>query len=246
MTIALNKFQKNPYLFNPLIVALDVDNEVQALKIAEELTDVAGGFKLGPRLLLRYGPGLISQVAQFAPVFVDHKFFDIPSTMEASIRSVFAAGASLATIHAMAGKTALQRMAQVEAELNQIRPFKILAVTVLTSWKSFEEESQLFPKTEVKSGVSILGGEAKAAGLTGLVCSGEELDLFEDQGMFLVTPGVRRKKDATQDQSRLITPGQAIRNGASAIVVGRPIIAAADPRNEALDFSMAMLGSRYT
>ena len=245
MALAPNKFQKNPYLFNPLIVALDVDTEIQALKLAEELTDVAGGFKLGPRLLLRYGPSLISQVAQFAPVFVDHKFFDIPSTMEASIRSVFAAGASLATIHAMAGKTALQRMAQVEAELNQIRPFKILAVTVLTSWKSFESESDIFPKAEIKSGVSILGQETKSSGLTGLVCSGEELDLFEDQGLFLVVPGIRRKKDALQDQNRFMTPGEAMRSGASAIVVGRPVIAAADPRAEALDFSMAMLGSKY-
>jgi orotidine-5'-phosphate decarboxylase len=245
MAIALNKFQKNPFLFNPLVVALDVDNEFQALKLAEELTDVAGGFKLGPRLLLRYGPGLISKIAQFAPVFVDHKFFDIPSTMEASIRSVFSAGASLATIHALAGKSALHRMAQVEAELNQIRPFKILAVTILTSWKSFEIESDIFPRSDIKSGVSILGNEVKSSGLTGLVCSGEELDLFDNQDMFLVTPGIRRKKDPIQDQNRRMTPSEAIRSGASAIVVGRPIITAADPRAEALDFSMAMLGSRY-
>ncbi len=104
--------------------------------------NLCGGFKIGPRLVLKYGESIISQIAQYAPVFVDCKFFDITSTTVAAVRASFQAGASVVTVHAMNGYECLHELAKLEAELNSTRPFKILCVTILTSWsaKSFAEQ----------------------------------------------------------------------------------------------------------
>jgi hypothetical protein len=122
--------QSSEPMRNPIIAALDVDSRDQALKLADDLADVVGGFKVGPRLCLRYGQDLVKEVAARAPVFVDNKHFDIPSTMEAAVRASFEAGASLVTVHALSGREALTKMATLEKELSQKRPFKILAVTI--------------------------------------------------------------------------------------------------------------------
>ncbi|HPI41296.1 MAG TPA: orotidine 5'-phosphate decarboxylase, partial [Pseudobdellovibrionaceae bacterium] len=116
---------------NPLIVALDVDTDQEALGLVEELYDLVGGFKVGPRLNLRYGSELIQKISKRAPVFVDNKHFDIPTTMEAAVRASFESGASLVTIHALSGLESLKKMADLEIELSQIRPFRILGVTTL-------------------------------------------------------------------------------------------------------------------
>lgn len=244
MAIALNRFQKNPFLNNPLIVALDLNDEKKVYQLAEELSEVAGGLKIGPRLIVRYGLPMIKKLAEFCPVFVDHKFFDIPSTMESSVEAVFEAGASLATVHASSGRTALAKMAKLEERLNQERPFKILAVTVLTSWKS-AEESSAYLQQPIGETVLSLAKDVKEAGLNGLVCSGEELEMLAEKDFFLVVPGIRRKIDTAADQQRTMTPQEAIASGASAIVVGRPIIEAADPRGAAMDFAVAMLGGKF-
>ncbi|PWU13833.1 MAG: orotidine-5'-phosphate decarboxylase, partial [Bdellovibrio sp.] len=183
-------------LRSPLIVALDVDDLKQALKLAEELHDVAGCFKVGPRLVFRYGEAIIQQLARLAPVFVDCKFFDIPSTMVASVRAAFAAGASFVTIHALAGADALDLIARLEEELRQTRPFQILNVTILTSW----EDHRLPPnwiQQPIERHVQSLVGQVVAAGMDGIVCSPLELRFLANRDLFLVTPGVRldRPKD---------------------------------------------------
>ena len=94
---------------NPVILALDVDSRDQALQIADEVGEIVGGIKLGPRLCLRYGADFVREIAERAPVFIDNKHFDIPSTMEAAIRASFEAGATLATVHALSGLEALTR-----------------------------------------------------------------------------------------------------------------------------------------
>jgi orotidine-5'-phosphate decarboxylase len=227
-------------LQSPLMVALDVDSEAEVERLVAELADVAGCFKLGPRLIHRYGENLVRRISQNTPVFVDCKFFDIPSTMEAAIRATFQAGATFATIHAMAGPTALKHLAHVEAELNQQRPFKILAVTILTSWGD-HDFSGIYQSRPVLAHVRTLAEEVKAAGLTGLVCSPHELESLQDLGLYLVTPGVRLDSDSSDDQNRIMTPTAAIRKGASAFVVGRPIVKAASPREAALGYAVEAL-----
>ena len=87
-------------LKNPVILALDVDSKDQAFKILDHVGDLVGGIKLGPRMVYRYGGDLVKQFSEIAPVFVDNKYFDIPSTMVAAVRASFDAGATLVTVHA--------------------------------------------------------------------------------------------------------------------------------------------------
>ncbi|MCB0393779.1 MAG: orotidine 5'-phosphate decarboxylase, partial [Bdellovibrionales bacterium] len=121
-------------LKNPLICALDLDSPKDAILMARAIGDRVGAYKVGPRLLLRGGAPMMDALNQFAPVFVDFKFYDIPSTTYSSVQTAFQLGATLVTVHASAGVETLQGLANLEAELNEERPFKILAVTILTSF----------------------------------------------------------------------------------------------------------------
>ncbi|MBX2987403.1 MAG: orotidine-5'-phosphate decarboxylase [Bdellovibrionaceae bacterium] len=220
---------------NPVVAALDVDTRDEALRLADQLADVIGGLKLGPRLCLRYGQDLVREIAARAPVFMDNKHFDIPSTMEAAVRASFEAGASVVTVHALSGPEALRAMAAVEKELNQKRSFRILAVTILTSW----DENSLPPVMKpgrIADQVKALAGHVSQNGLKSLVCSPHELEFLRDQGFFLLTPGIRLAEDAHGDQKRVAGPAEALRDGASALVVGRPIVRAEDPRAATLKF----------
>lgn len=230
---------KSAPMKNPLIVALDVDEAGQALKLADQLKDVVGGFKLGPRLCLRYGSDFVQKMAKFGPIFLDNKHLDIPSTMEAAVRASFEAGASLVTVHATSGMEALQRMARVEAELSARRPFKVLAVTILTSWDQ-SSLPPIFKDQALSSSVLDLVQLTCEAGLSSVVCSPHELPLIlqnlQNTGLYLVTPGIRTSMDANQDQKRIMGPQEALQLGASALVVGRPIIEAQDPVRAAAEF----------
>lgn len=215
---------------NQLMLALDVDSAEGALSLLTSLEGKLGAIKLGPRLTMRYGAEFVTKVAKFGPVFVDNKYLDIPNTMEAAIRATFAAGATFATVHSWAGREALCRLAGVEAELCKIRPFKILVVTILTSFS----DQTLPPGMEAKpisDHVAELAGLAMESGLSGLVCSSCEVAELRAKwkNAFLVTPGIRLPTDSPGDQMRIETPGEAIRKGTSAIVVGRPITESVSP-----------------
>lgn len=224
---------------NPIILALDVDTRDQALRVADELAGVVGGFKLGPRLCLRYGMSFVQEMAVRGPIFLDNKHFDIPSTMEAAVRASFEAGASLVTVHALSGYEALKKMALVEAELSKIRPFKILAVTILTSWDQTSLPSVMKPQ-EISAHVGELVDLVQSAGLTGIVCSPHELELLQNRDLYLVTPGIRFNMQNSGDQKRILGPKEALAKGASALVVGRPILEAKDIAQAANDFVMAV------
>jgi len=215
---------------NPLMLALDVDDAEKAVQLVRRLEGKLGAIKVGPRLVIRYGADMVGKLARSAPVFVDNKYLDIPNTMEAAVRATFDAGATFTTVHAWAGREALARLAKVEAELSARRPFKILVVTILTS---FNEET-LPPgltRESIATHVSALADLALESGLTGIVCSPHEAAALRAKSheAFLVVPGVRLPTDAAGDQKRVETPEAAIRQGASALVVGRPIYEAVDP-----------------
>jgi orotidine-5'-phosphate decarboxylase len=217
-------------MLNPIIAALDVDSAEQCFQLAELLKGRVGALKVGPRLVVRYGAELVLRLAQSAPVFLDNKYLDIPSTMEGAIRASFDAGATLTTIHAWSGREAMERLANVERELNAQRPFKILAVTILTSYSVETLPPSL--KTEPIAGqVDELADLTLSCGLSGLVCSPHEVESLRKKSAaaFLVTPGVRMASDKKDDQKRVETPSEAMRKGASALVIGRPIIESRDP-----------------
>lgn len=213
---------------NPLVVALDVDDLAQALSLADQLGALVGGFKLGPRLCLRYGMSLVKEIAARGPVFMDNKHFDIASTMLSSVLASFEAGSSVVTVHGLSGREALRNLAILEKELNQVRPFRILAVTILTSW-DFASLPANFHKKPIADHVTDIVNLVTSTGLKGVVCSPEELPLFKDKGLFLVTPGIRFSTDEKGDQVRTAGPAEALQAGARVIVVGRPIIQDADP-----------------
>jgi orotidine-5'-phosphate decarboxylase len=161
--------------------------------------------------------------------------------MEASVQAAFDSGASLVTVHAMAGIEALQKLALLEKKLSSQRPFRILCVTILTSW-SEQSLPSVFVQQTIAKHVEQLVNLVQSSGLTGVVCSPEELALLKNKGLYLVTPGIRSDSGDKGDQKRTMTPFAAMQAGASALVVGRPIIQAADPKAAALEISLSMIG----
>ncbi|MCM2353561.1 MAG: orotidine-5'-phosphate decarboxylase [Pseudobdellovibrio sp.] len=219
---------------NPIMLALDVDTKEQAKKILDQVGSDVGAIKIGPRLGYQYGADFIKECAAIAPVFIDNKYFDIPSTMVSAVKTSFQAGATFVTVHALSGKEALTELAKLEKELNQIRPFKILAVTILTSW-----DQQSMPKSlqpwQVSEHVVSLANLVQESGLSGLVCSAHELEVLKNHNLYKVTPGIRPAEASTDDQKRVMNPQQALRAGASALVIGRPILQAPNPKQAVLD-----------
>lgn len=214
-----------------LFLALDLDNETSALKLAKNLSEFKIGFKVGPRLIHRVPQVWLLELAKLGPLFIDQKYFDIPKTMVASVQASFDAGASFVTVHALSGSEALRQLHRLETELNKIRPFKILVVTVLTSFTA-ETLPEVLRHDSIQNLTSRLAEEAYSCGLRSFVCSplevGELREKFPES--YLVTPGVRLEGGESHDQNRIATPKEAIKKGASAIVIGRPILESKDPK----------------
>lgn len=217
-------------LRNPLIVALDIDSKSEVLHLARTLGSRVGALKVGPRLVMRYGSDFVSQISKLSAVFLDFKFLDIPNTMVSSIRAAFDTGASICTVHAWGGKAALEEVYKVEQELNKMRPFRVLVVTILTSFTD-ETLPPGIEKLSAKDHVLKLAGMAHAIGLKGIVCSPEEASILRAKypDLYLVTPGVRMPDEDKGDQKRVMGPKETIKAGANAIVVGRPIVESKDP-----------------
>lgn len=225
-------------LKTPLFLALDVDSAEKALELAQELSPFVGGFKVGPRLSAKFGGSLIEKLSGLGPVFLDNKYYDIPSTMTSAVQCAFDCGASYVTIHAQAGSEALASLFELEKKLNNERPFRILSVTVLTSY-SEKTAPPNWKKLPFVDQVESLSDLTLRSGLKGLVCSPQEVKGLRRRHpeSFIVTPGIRLSDGAqSKDQVRVGTPEQALSDGASALVVGRPIIEAQDPKAQAQKF----------
>lgn len=221
----------------PYFLALDVDDRETALNLAKKVAPFVGGFKIGPRLTYKYGESLSQELSKLAPLFVDNKFHDIPSTMIAGIKAAFSSGASFVTIHASCGAQGLKDIAALEKELNAKRYFKILAVSVLTSLN--DNILPLNWKTQsIEKHVDDLATQVVECGLSGLVCSPHEIGHLRKKfnDVFLLTPGIRMPEDTkvkNDDQSRVMGPKEALAAGSSALVIGRAILEAADPAGAA-------------
>lgn len=223
-------------LKSPIFVALDLDDKTLIHKIFRETADLVGGFKIGPRVVFRFGTKIIEELSEKAPVFLDFKYYDIPSTMESAVRAGFGSGASFATVHSLAGSEALSRLAKTEKELNNQRPFSLLAVTLLTSY-SPKTLPKSFGDLSIAQHVSELAKLTWESGIEGLVCSPHELIDIKTgiPGLKCVTPGIRMEFDSKDDQSRTATPREAIGAGATALVVGRSLLQAPNPRQYVQD-----------
>ncbi len=229
-----------------LLIALDVETGTRALQLADALRGVAGGFKIGSRLFTADGPGIVRTLVERGDrVFLDLKFHDIPNTVATAVAAATSLGVWMVNVHA-AGGTKMMQAAHDAAGETAARegrtPPLVIAVTVLTSMNAAALAETGTPAT-VLDQVERLALLTKAAGLDGVVASPRETALIRRRcgGQFaIVTPGIRGGTPAAvpkDDQERTMTAADAIAAGASYIVVGRPIIAAADPRRAAEEIS---------
>lgn len=212
-----------------LIVALDLPSREEALELAAALQGVCRWVKVGMELYYAAGSATVELLrARGFEVFLDLKLHDIPNTVASAVRTISSAGASLLTVHAGGGPAMLRAAAEAASTPNSPR---LLAVTVLTSMDA-EQLRAVGVDASPDHQVTRLARLAKANGINGLVCSPQEAREVRTQlgpEALVVTPGVRPAGANAGDQKRIATPADALRNGASMLVVGRPITKAADP-----------------
>ena len=215
-----------------LIVALDVDTFDDARSLISALGGSVGWFKIGPVLFMREGPRVCELVRKSgSQLFLDLKFHDIPNTVQGAVKGALAMGADMITLHASGGPTMLSA-ARAAAE-QAGRPEAILvAVTVLTHLSPAEFNATFASTRPVEESVVALARVAREGNMSGVVASAQELPAIKramGSDFVVVTPGIRLPDAKQDDQTRVVTPEQAIRDGADYLVVGRPIIAAKDP-----------------
>jgi len=219
-----------------LIVALDVETADRALDMFEALRDIAGMFKIGSQLFTAAGPDIVRQiVARGGRVCLDLKFHDIPNTVAAAGVEAVRLGVSIFNIHASGGAEMMKRTAAAVAETaareNLIRP-RVIAVTLLTSLDA-NDLAEIGIAKLPPALVTDLAQFAADCGLDGVVASPQEIEIIRAKVLrpdfLIVTPGIRLTGDKPGDQKRVGTAAEAIRAGADYLVVGRPILAAADP-----------------
>ena len=213
---------------NPLIVALDVPSLDEATALTRTIGDAAGGFKVGLELFAAEGPRAVSAIE--APVFLDLKLHDIPTTVARALRALDVVAPWMVNVHALGGRAMLE--AAVEAKPS---PTKLLAVTILTHLAEDDLAELGLPKSS--EAVPSLATLAAESGCDGVICAPADIALVRavvPDGFLLVTPGVRPTGDAADEHARGSTPSEAIQAGADYIVVGRPVTRARDPRAAAL------------
>ncbi len=210
-----------------LIVAFDHSSGREAFALADRLPTLSWA-KIGSALFVREGPALVREfTARDVRVFLDLKWHDIPSTVERAVGAARELGVAMATVHCLGGHDMLVAAVRAAGDL------PLIGVTVLTSHTTVDMEQI------VGRGVPDMGLEgerlariALAAGLRGVVTGGREIGIVRaalGNQPWIVVPGVRLAGDPTDDQARTVTPSEAVRLGATHLVVGRPITRAADP-----------------
>jgi len=217
-----------------LIVALDVPDAASATELVKQLDGTCQWFKVGLELFVAAGPAVIEPlVARGHSVFLDLKLFDIPNTVAGAVRSATGLGVKMMTLHAAGGPAMLA--AAKNALEGVANPPELLAVTVLTSMDQAQVNAIGLDRSPAEQ-VAVLARMGLEAGIRGFVCSPKEVaalrTLTGPEGV-LVVPGIRPAGAAIGDQKRIATPADALRQGASFLVVGRPITQAPDPAEAA-------------
>ncbi len=211
----------------PVFVAIDTPDLERAVSLARAVKSSAGGVKLGLEFFAANGPAGVREIAVLGlPIFLDLKLHDIPNTVAKAIEALRPLEPAVLTVHSAGGRAMLE-----EAKAAAPEKTKVVAVTVLTSLDSSDLQSIGVAGSPADQ-VHRLATLARESGLDGIVCSGAEVEAAKKSWPdgFFVVPGVRPEGSGVGDQKRVVTPREALDDGASVLVIGRPITGAADPR----------------
>lgn len=219
-----------------LIIALDVETEAEALRWVDCLSCLDVTFKVGLQLFYQTGFSILDELAaRNCSVFVDLKLHDIPNTVAKGVESLMRHGVHFLNIHTLGGPDMMRAAAtagQLTARSLGIDDPVIIGVTVLTSLSAVDFHDYLKIPEDLESYVVHLAKSAQACGLSGVVCSAREASFIRQAcgpEFLLITPGIRPGGTTLHDQSRVLTPAQAIAAGSDYLVVGRPVLQAPDP-----------------
>lgn len=222
---------------NPVYLALDLPTLDAAKALAAKVKAHVGGLKLGLEFFCAHGSHGVHEIAQVGlPIFLDLKLHDIPNTVAGAMQAIHVLEPAIVTVHASGGRAMMEDAKAAAAEGT-----RVVAVTMLTSL----DERDLMRTGVAGSAhdqVMRLAELAEASGLDGIVCSGQEVGAVHRQWKkgFFVVPGLRPAGSATGDQKRVVTPRQARDDGASVLVIGRPISRADDPVQAARDIEATL------
>ncbi|MCZ8369226.1 MAG: orotidine-5'-phosphate decarboxylase [Porphyrobacter sp.] len=211
---------------NPVYLALDLPQLEPAKALVQKVKAHIGGVKLGLEFFCAHGAHGVHEIAHCGlPIFLDLKFHDIPNTVAAAMQAIHVYEPAIVTVHASGGRAMME-----DAKAAAANGTKVVAVTMLTSLDTNDlTATGVYGSAETQ--VMRLAELAHAAGLDGIVCSGQEVGMVRKawKDGFFVVPGLRPAGNGTGDQKRVVTPRQARDNGASVLVIGRPISRAEDP-----------------
>ncbi|MFH1805903.1 MAG: orotidine-5'-phosphate decarboxylase [Pseudomonadota bacterium] len=218
-----------------IFCAIDTTDLDLAVGLAEKLSGVIGGAKLGKEFFAAHGPQGVRDVAKAGlPVFLDVKYHDIPNTVAGAIRAVTPLGLRIVNVHATGGMEMMKRAAEAARESaakTGVETPWVIAVTILTSLDQ-DDLDDVGLRGPLSDRVVKLAELTQKAGLDGVVCSAQEIDAVRaacGADFKLVTPGIRPDWAASDDQKRVVTPHDAVARGADVLVIGRPITRADDP-----------------
>lgn len=222
---------------NPIFVAIDTPDLAEAEALANAVREHVGGVKLGLEFYSAQGPEGVRKIAALGlPIFLDLKLHDIPNTVAKSVSALAPLKPAILTVHAAGGHEMLW-----EAKRAAPANTKVVAVTLLTSLDA-GDLGDLGIQRSPADQVARLAWMARDAGVDGIVCSGAEIAQARSawNNGFFVVPGIRPTGAAMGDQKRVVTPAEALEQGASVLVIGRPITGAADPRQAVMDIAATL------
>jgi orotidine-5'-phosphate decarboxylase len=221
----------------PIFVAIDTGELDRAIPLIQAVRAHAGGVKLGLEFFAALGPEGVRRIAELRiPIFLDMKLHDIPNTVARALEALAPLEPAIVTVHAAGGRTMLEA-ARAAAPPST----RLVAVTVLTSLDQ-DDLAAAGVRGSPAEQVARLAKLARASGIDGIVCSGAEVAAARGAWPdgFFVVPGVRPAGGQGDDQKRVVTPAQAMADGASALVIGRPITGARDPRQAIMDIAASL------